>query len=434
MAELNQTHDGARRSFVPGANTPGTDFPLQNLPFGVVRRGNERRCAVAIGDHVLDLRAALDAGLVSGDELAAPALNPLMARGPDAASALRARLFALLVEGSPDQAAVGAALVPAAEAEPVLPARIGAFTDFFTSLHHVVRGLRSAGGEPYVPPAFRTLPIAYNSRASSVRVSGEGVHRPNGQRADGKSATVFGPSTALDFELELGAFIGGGGNALGEPVHIDRAAGMLWGFCLLNDWSSRDVQGWESNPLGPFLCKSFSTTVSPWVVTEEALRPFRISAPARDRDDPPLLPYLRSDRDQAEGGIGLRMEALLRTPAMRAAGHAPAAITRTDFRDMHWTVAQMAAHHMSNGCNLQTGDLLGSGTVSGPTDESRACLAELTVRGTEPLALPGGERRAWLEDGDEVIFRARAERDGFVPIGFGACSGTVLPAHPWPQA
>ena len=268
--------------------------------------------------------------------------------------------------------------------------------------------------------------------ASSVRISGEPVNRPLGQLR-GEAGPSFGPSAALDFELELAAFIGPG-NALGQPLHIDKAARSLWGYCLLNDWSSRDVQAWESDPLGPFLCKSFSTTISPWIVTEEALRPFRIPAPTRPAGDPAPLAYLRSDANEREGGLALRMEALLLTAAMRAAGQAAEVVTRTDFRHVYWTFAQMAAHHMSNGCNLRPGDLLGSGTVSGPTDESRACMAELTSRGTDKLTLPGGERRAWLEDGDEVIFRARAERDGFVPIGFGECRGTVAPAVAWPAA
>lgn len=433
MTGLNETHDASRRSFVASANAPGTDFPLQNLPFGVFLAGAEQRCGVAIGDQVLDLRRAQEDGLLSEPALAAPVLNPLLALGAPAASALRARLFDLLAEGSPARSRVADLLVPAASVRMALPVEVGAFTDFFTSIYHTERGGRAAGRQPPVPPAFRYLPIAYNSRATSVRVSGEEVRRPNGQRVGAGGIPVFGPSEALDFELELGAFIGQG-NPLGQPVHIDRAAGQLWGYCLLNDWSSRDVQRWEMEPLGPFLCKSFSTTISPWIITEEALRPFRVPAAARPEGDPAPLPYLHSGADHAGGGLGLRMDALLLTPAMRAAGLEPARVTRADFREMYWTFAQMATHHMSNGCNLRTGDLLGSGTVSGSTDESRACLAEATVRGTQPLELPGGERRSWLQDGDEVIFRARAERDGFVPLGFGECRGTVLPAVTWPDA
>ncbi len=433
MAELNGTHDPARRSFVASANAGDTDFPLQNLPLGVFRRGQESRCCVAIGDQALDLRQAQEAGLLDQPAVAAPVLNPLLALGGTAAGALRARLFELLADGSPEQARIAAMLVPVASVQLELPVAVGSFTDFFTSLHHTARAGRMTGREPPVPPAFRSLPIAYNSRATSVRLSGEAVARPNGQRRNSDGTAEFGPSTALDFELELGAFVGGG-NPLGQPLHIDGAARQIAGYCLLNDWSSRDVQRWESDPLGPFLSKSFSTTISPWIVTEEALRPFRLPAPARPEGDPAPLDYLRSDQDQASGGLGVRLEALLLTPSMRAAGAAPAVVTRADFRDMYWTFAQMFTHHMSNGCNLRTGDLLGSGTVSGPTDDSRACLAELTVLGKEPLELPGGERRAWLLDGDEVIFRARAERDGHVAIGFGECRGVVAPAPPWPTA
>lgn len=431
--DLNETHDPARRSFVPGAQADGTDFPLQNLPFGVFRAdGTEARCGVAIGDQVLDLRAAVDAGLLDEAALRAPTLNPLLALGNGAAGLVRRRLFALLAEGSAEQGAVSALLRPMASVQMQLPVAIGAFTDFFTSLDHTERGGKLAQRNPPVPPAFRHLPIAYNSRATSVRISGEAVARPNGQRR-GEAGPVFGPSAALDFELELGAFVGRG-NALGQPLHIDDAAERLWGYCLLNDWSSRDVQAWESEPLGPFLCKSFSTTISPWVVTADALRPFRTAAPARPPGDPAPLPYLTSVHDQASGGIDLRMEVLLSTPGMRAAGMAPAVVTRTNFQHVYWTFAQMATHHMSNGCNLQPGDLLGSGTVSGPTDETRACMAEMTARGADPVTLPNGERRAWLQDGDEVLFRARAERPGAVPIGFGACRGIILPAPAWPAS
>ena len=433
MSGLNETHDPKRRSFIHSANGP-TDFPLQNLPFGVFRHeGSEPRCGVAIGDRVLDLWAAGEAGLVDAPGLAGPTLNPLLERGAQAASALRRRVFALLAEGSPDEAALGSMLLPIAAVSMQLPAAIGAFTDFFTSLDHTERGGRLAGRTPPVAASFFTLPIGYNSRASSVRVSGEPIHRPNGQRRGDGGMSLFGPSTALDFELELGAFMGPG-NPLGQPVHIDDAAGRLWGYCLLNDWSSRDVQAWEMEPLGPFLCKSFSTSISPWIVTAEALAPFRTAAPARPEGRPALLPYLHSSADQAQGGLDLNMEALLLTPGMRQAGAAPARITRTNFQNVYWTFAQMAAHHMSNGCNLRPGDLLGSGTVSGPTDESRACMAELTSRGSDPLVLPNGETRAWLLDGDEVIFRARAEREGAVSIGFGECRAVVLPAPVWPSS
>ncbi len=441
LAQLNATHDPGRRSWVESANAGG-DFPIQNLPLGVFHRGDgKRRGGVAIGDQVLDLGAALGAGLLSGraEEAArgavGPTLNPLMALGNDAASALRARLSDLLRIDGPEcrrAQSVAGLLVPQREATMVLPAEIGAFTDFLTSIYHTERSGRQTRPDNPLPPAFKHLPIAYNSRASSVRVSGEAVTRPNGQYRLPDGAVGFGPCRWLDFELELGAFVGLG-NCLGAPVALSRAPNHLFGYCLLNDWSARDIQRWESQPLGPFLSKSLSTTISPWVVTAEALAPFCAAATPRDRGDPPLLPYLDDPADRSHGGLDLRMEAYLLTPRMRGAGHPPARLTQTNFQHMYWTFAQMLTHHTSNGCNLGPGDLLGSGTVSGPTDESRACLNELTTHGTQNLPLPDGEPRTWLEDGDEVIFRARAERDGFVGIGFGECRARVEPAPSWPQ-
>ena len=439
--KLNATHDPARRSWVESANT-GSDFPIQNLPLGVFHRGDEkRRGGVAIGDQVLDLAVVLAAGLLSGRAeeaaraAAGPTLNPLMALGNDAASALRGGLSDLLRIDSPDRgraSSVAGLLVPQREAALVLPADVGAFTDFLTSIHHTERSGRQTRPDNPLPPAFKHLPIAYNSRASSVRVSGEAVTRPNGQYRLPDGEVRFGPCRWLDFELELGAFVGPG-NRLGAPIPLSRAPDHLFGYCLLNDWSARDIQRWESQPLGPFLSKSLSTTISPWVVTAEALAPFRAAATPRDRDDPPLLAYLSDPADQAQGAFDLCMEAYLLTPRMRSAGYKPARLTRTNFQHMYWTFAQMLTHHASNGCNLGPGDLLGSGTVSGPTDESRACLNELTTYGTHNLPLPDGEPRTWLQDGDEVIFRARAERDGFVGIGFGECRGRVEPAQSWPQ-
>lgn len=432
MAALNDTHDPARRSWVESANAPDTDFPIQNLPLGIFRHGSETaRGGMAIGDQILEIGAALDAGLFSGNAGDAaraargPTLNPLMALGNGAASALRGAVSDLLVSSAPGRADL---LVPMAEAAMALPAAIGSFTDFLCSWHHTVRMFPPG----QVPQSFKALPIAYHSRASSVRVSGEAVVRPNGQYRTGEDALFFGPEPRQDFELELGAFIGPG-NPLGRPIPIDEAGGRLFGYCLLNDWSARSIQGWEMFPLGPFLSKSLSTSISPWVVTAEAMDPFRAPAQARDPGDEPL-PYLSSEDDRAEGGMDLAMEAYLLTPRMREAGTAPERITATNFQHCYWTFAQMVAHHASNGCNLEPGDLLGSGTMSGPTDETRACIAELTGRGIRPLSLPGGETRSWLEDGDEVIFRARAARDGFVSIGLGECRGRIEPAPPLPAA
>jgi fumarylacetoacetase len=428
MAVLNATHDAQHRSFVERANLPDCDFPIQNLPFGVFSRANEpARGGVAIGDMIVDLAALARSGLLSGAALKAaeaasgPTLNPLMALGNAPSSALRARLSELLAQGSSDRQAVAACLVPMTEVAMHLPAHIGDFTDFLTSGYHSTR-LNPTGK---LAANFMSLPIAYHGRASSVRLDGP-VRRPHVQRRDGEVVS-FGPTKEMDFELELGAFIGAG-NRLGDRIAIADASDAIFGHCLINDWSIRDIQRWENVPLGPFLAKSLSTTISPWVVTEEALRPFRAPAFRRAADEPAPLPYLTLKQDQDEGGLDLALTASLLTPRMREAGLAPHKVTDTNFRHMYWTFAQMVTHHASNGCNLQPGDLLGSGTISGPTPGSRACLAELTVRGKEPLHLPNGETRPWLEDGDEVIFAARASRQGYVSIGFGNCRGTVQAA------
>jgi len=443
MVEPNATHDPALRSWVESANAPDCDFPIQNLPHGVFRTAARGwRGGVAIGDMILDMAEAVDAGLFAGPAAeparaaAEPRLNRLMGMGNAAASVLRARLSALLRADGPDATRIAAMaprlLVPMAEAEMRLPAAIGAFTDFLTSSFHTERGGRRTRPEAPLPPNFKHLPIAYNSRASSLRVSGEAVHRPNGQRQRPDGSVHFGPCEALDFELEVGLFIGPG-NAVGQPIAISAAPQHIWGYCLLNDWSARDIQRWESFPLGPFLSKSLSTSISPWVVTAEAMAPYAAPAFPRAAGDPAPLPYLTCPRDQAAGLLDLTLEAFLLTPRMREAGEAPARVTRTSFRNMYWTFAQMVTHHASNGCNLMPGDLIGSGTASGPEDESRACLSEIT-EGRNPLTLPNGETRLWLEDGDEVIFRARAERPGYRAIGFGECRGRILPAPAWPTA
>lgn len=439
MPALNATHDPARRSWVAGANAPGGDFPIQNLPFGIFRRpGEAARGGVAIGGMILDLPAALERGLFTGLAASAAeaagggALNRLMQMGNLASGALRAQLSEMLREGTASRAPSLAAqiLVPMAEAELLLPAQPGSFTDFLTSLYHTERGGRRRNPQQPLPPAFKHLPVAYNSRASSVRVSGEAVRRPNVQRARADGSVDFGPCEQQDFELELGMWVGPG-NAIGEPIPLEEAPDHIFGYSLVNDWSSRDIQRWESQPLGPFLSKSLSTSVSPWVVTAEALAPFRCPGPVRPEGDPAPLPYLTAASDQAEGGIDLGMEVLLLTPRMREAGSGPAVICRTNFRHMYWTMGQMLTHHASNGCNLRPGDLIASGTCSGPTDDSRACLSEITA-GQNPMPLPNDETRLWLEDGDEVIFRARAERPGFVAIGFGECRGRLDPAPAWP--
>ena len=440
MTALDRTHDPKRKSWVEEANAADAEFPLQNLPFGVfAREGETPRGGVAIGQRIFDLGAAIAEGLFDGVALEAaqaasgPALNPLMAQGARHWAALRQRVFDLLdADGKDrDRAAllVEKLLVPMRQARMHLPARIGNYTDFFASSYHASntgRMLRPDNPDPLLPN-YRWIPIAYHGRASSVRPSGEKVRRPNGQRLPVSGSPVFGPSQSLDYELEVGVFIGLG-NALGRPVPIGQAAERVFGLCLLNDWSARDVQGWEYQPLGPFLAKSFATTISPWVVTADALAPFRCPALERPEGDPNPLPYLFNERDQAEGGFSIELEVLIETGKMRASGAKPHGLSRGNLRDLYWTIAQMVAHHTSNGCNLEPGDLFGTGTVSGPEPGSYGSLLELAWRGTKPVALPNGETRRFLEDGDEMIFRARAKRDGFATIGFGECRGRIEPA------
>ena len=433
MAELNETHDPSRRSWVAAANASHTDFPIQNLPFGVFRRKDgEAQGGVAIGDRIFDIAAGLREGLFEGDAaLAAQAaagrrLNPLMALKPRTVSALRRRLSELLWAGGPDEARVkplaDRLLVPMADAAMESPAAIGDYTDFSCSTHHM---MRMGGGT--VRPVFLHLPVGYHGRASSVRVSGAEVVRPLGQVAGKDGQVVFGPEPQLDFELEFAAFVGRG-NPLGRPIPIGEAKDHIFGYCLLNDWSARAIQFFEM-ALGPFLGKSFLTTISPWVVTQEAMAPFRTAAFVRPDADPPIPAYLRSDPDRREGGLEVRLDALLSTEAMRRRGDPPQRIVATNFRYIYWTLAQMLTHHASGGCDMHPGDLFASGTVSGPEDEAKACLMEANERGTRAIALPAGESRLWLEDGDEILIRGRAEREGFVSIGFGPCDGRVAPAE-----
>jgi len=436
MIALNETHDPARRSWAPGSNDPHGDFPIQNLPFGVFRSaGREARGGVAIGSSIFDLGAGLELGLftsVAGSAARAASgstLNALMALGTGAASALRARLSDLLREDGPERRHVEVLadrfLVPMAAAEMLLPVNVRNFTDFMTSSYHVLRVTGRPLDAP-LPPVVCHMPVAYHSRASSVRVSGEAVRRPNGQFKQRDGAVQFGPSRALDFELEFGAFIAQG-NELGSPIAIDAAPAHIFGYCLLNDWSARDIQSWESM-LGPFLSKSLSTTISPWVVTAEALAPFHTPVHVPRPDWPETLPHLNSQQDRAEGGLDVELEVSLQTARMQETGEPAARVALTNVRYLCWSFAQMIAHHSSNGCNLQSGDLLASGTVSGPTDDTRGCLMEYT----EPLRLPNGEMRRYLEDGDQVIFRGRARREGCAAIGFGECRAQVAPAPPGP--
>ena len=437
---MNETHDPGRRSWVESAQGH-SDFPIQNLPFGVFRRRDDdepARVGVAIGDRILDLTACHDEGRFSGaaerasEACAAPALNLLMALEREHLAELRRQVSALLDSESPAYRAnrrLGdRLLVPMAEAELLLPAAIGDYTDFYASVHHATNvGSMFRPDNPLLPN-YKWVPIGYHGRASSIVPSGTPVRRPSGQIKDPQSdAPAFGPTRLLDYEMELGCFVGRG-NPLGQPVPLDRAEEHLFGVCLVNDWSARDVQAWEYQPLGPFLAKSFATTISPWVVTFEALEPFRVPAFRRPAEDPAALPYLGSAANQERGGVDVTVEVYLATARMREQGAAPVRLSRGRAADLYWTLPQMLAHHTSNGCNLRPGDLFASGTISGPAKESRGSLLELTWRGAEPLALPGGEERGYLVDGDEVTVRGYCDREGFRGIGFGECRGTVIAA------
>ena len=432
--EVNDTHNPNLRSWVESANSPEADFPIQNLPFGVFRRkaSNEgARVGVAIGDQILDVGVCVKAGLFNnaGKDAAIAceesSLNRLMSLGQPAWSSLRRRISEILQVNSKDRHQVQTALVPMSDAEMLMPVVIGDYTDFYASVFHATNvGSMFRPTNPLLPN-YKYVPIGYHGRSSSIVVSGTRIHRPHGQLKDEKDdAPVFGLSRRLDYELELGAFVGPG-NRMGEPVRIDEAEEHIFGVCILNDWSARDIQTWEYQPLGPFLAKNFASTISPWVVTMEALAPFRVSAFDRPTGDPSPLPYLSSQDDQQWGGIDLTLEVYLTSKQMREKMTAPVLLSRGNFKEMYWTIAQMLTHHTSNGCNLRPGDLLGSGTVSGPTKSSRGCLLELTWRGSEPLKLPSGEERKFLQDGDEVIMRGYCEKDGAKRVGLGECRGTI---------
>ena len=431
------THDPALKSWVESANDDGTDFPLQNLPYGVcLTEDDEPRVCTAIGDQVVDLYELACADLfVDVHESLADAfdwrLNVLMHFGRPFWRRIRARLSELLRADCPelrDNADLRArAMQPLALAELVAPVDIPDYTDFYASIHHATNvGSMFRPDNPLLPN-YKWIPIGYHGRASSIVVSGTPILRPSGQtRANDDEPPVYGPCRLLDYEMEMGFYVGGAANHLGDPVSIDEAESRLFGMSIVNDWSARDMQKWEYQPLGPFLAKSFATTVSPWIVTMEALAPFRCAAFERASDDPKPLAYLDSEANRSRGGVDLEVEVLLATKRMRDEGMEAMKLSRGSFRDMYWTIAQMLTHHASNGCNLQPGDLMASGTISGPDKSNRGCLLELTWRGTEPLRLPTGEERKFLQDGDEIIMRAECTREGFRRIGFGECRGVVV--------
>ena len=432
--ELDETHDPERRSWVASATDPATDFPLQNLPLGVGRTPvGEITLLTAIGDEVLDLRRVAAAGLIDVDPGlldGTDGLNPLLARPPEELTALRRALVGLLERGAKAEATIRASegmLRPATDVELLTPTRIGSFTDFFAGIYHAQAASKSLGQSGDLGPNYRWVPIAYQSRGSTVRPSGADVRRPTGQLPGADGVPIYAPCAMLDFELELGMVVGNE-TTVGEPVPVADAARHIAGFCLLNDWSARDIQRWEMAPLGPFLSKNFATTISPWLVTADALRPFRIPAMERADGDPPPLRYLRDASDQAHGGLAIELSVWLRTAEMRARDEDRSLVVRSDARYLYWTPAQMLAHHTSGGCDLQTGDLLGTGTISGPSPDQLASLLELTDDGRSPISLNGGTPRGYLEDGDEVTFTGRCRRDGCVSIGFGECAGMITPA------
>jgi fumarylacetoacetase len=430
----DETHDPGSRSFVEAANTEGCDFPIQNLPYGAFTNEQNANASLglAIGDQVFDLGAAAELGLLRDtDESIYEAcgescLNSLMGLGPVRWRRLRRAVFRLLGEKSPHRAEAASCLRKQQDVTMVLPAEIGNYTDFYASMHHASNvGALFRPANPLLPN-YKWVPIGYHGRASSIVLSGTGVRRPWGQlKPAGEEDPVFAPCRRLDYELEMGALIGVG-NEVGEPIPIGQARDHIFGLCLVNDWSARDIQSWEYQPLGPFLSKSFATSLSPWIVTADALAPFRIAALERTAGDPPPLAYLADAEDQQKGGFDVTAEVYLQSAAMREAGCPPHRLSRGNLCDMYWTFAQMLTHHTSNGCDLRPGDLLASGTVSGAAASARGCLLEITRGGADPIALPNGEPRTFLEDGDEVRLRAYCQRPGFARIGFGECVGAVL--------
>ena len=438
MTVLDATHDPVLTSWVRSANAPNTDFPIQNLPFGRFRRAGANeplRVGVAIGDQVLDLKLAAEV-CPWGDgvgallaPLAAGDLAGFMDLGRPAWKALRAALSGALAADSEQGPFLESCLVPQAGVAMAMPCQIGDYTDFYTSIHHATAVGRLFRPDNPLLPNYKWVPIGYHGRSSSIVLSGTPLHRPMGQLkpADPAMPPVLGATRRLDIELELGALIAGG-NELGTAVPIEKAEDRLFGLVILNDWSARDIQPWEYQPLGPFLSKNFGTTISPWVVTLEALAPFRLPF-TRPEGDPQPLPYLDSPANRAAGAFDIGLEAWLRTARMRADKQGAQRLTRSQYADAYWTLAQLVAHHTVGGCNLRTGDLIGTGTISSPGQGQGGSLLELSDGGRRPIALTNGEQRTFLEDGDTVILRGVCERAGARRIGFGQCSGTVLPAR-----
>jgi fumarylacetoacetase len=417
-----------KRSWVESANDPEGDFPLENLPFGLYEDDRRRRhTCVAIGDQVLNLLGCNVAGLLNASQIVGLGPRGLGHMEPWRAREIRHRAAELLSDPS-DRDRVEPHLIPQKDVKMLPPfgvGGIGDYTDFYASIDHATNVGRLFRPDAPLLPNYKWVPIGYHGRASSIVISGTEVQRPSGQaKAPEAAEPSFALSRMLDYELEVGFFIGEG-NALGTTISLDQAENHIFGLCLVNDWSARDIQAWEYQPLGPFLGKSFATTISPWVVTLDALEPYRVPAAPRPEGDPKPLPYLSSDRDRERGGYDINLEVWLATAKMRAAGEAAVRVSHGNMKDLYWTLAQMVTHHASNGCNLRPGDLLATGTVSGAIPESVGSLLERTKRGAEPLLLPNGESRKFLEDGDEVILKGWCEREGLPRIGFGECRGVV---------
>jgi fumarylacetoacetase len=430
MINIDATHDPLRRSWVDSANEH-VDFPIQNLPLGVfTTKQGAPRIGMAIGNKIVDLNGLSVAGLLPDAAVAIltqPQLNDFMASDATLRQTIRQNMSILLSDPK-QRVVVSPFLHDAVDCKMQLPARIGDYTDFYTGIHHANNIGKQFRPDSPLLPNYKHVPIGYHGRASSIRVSGADVVRPSGQtRAANAESPQFGPSRRLDYELELGIWVGQG-NLLGEPVAIGHAAQHIAGYSLLNDWSARDIQAWEYQPLGPFLAKNFLSTISPWIITAEALAPFRIAQPPRPQGDPQPLPYLWDDMDQQRGALSIQLEVYLQSAQMRAASATPMRLSHGSALNMYWTPAQLIAHHSSNGCDLQPGDLLGTGTLSSSDPSGFGSLMELSMGGTAPLSLPTGETRTFLEDGDIVIMRAKAEAAGFCSIGFGACIGQILPA------
>jgi fumarylacetoacetase len=447
--EINETHDQNLKSWIESANAPDTDFPIQNLPFcSFLHKSTESEVSigVVIGDQIFNLSSAsiiFDLRFIFPEEFYEEftrfwekqfhypnSLNLLAANNKEAISALRRNLIVILKSDAPLEIRekVEKCLIPISEVKFCLPAQIGDYTDFYCSIYHAMNVGKLFRPDNPLMPNYKWIPIGYHGRASSIVVSGEDVVRPKGQNHSKEDAPpVYIPSKALDYEMEVGFFVGKG-NELGETIDIKDAEEHIFGLCLVNDWSARDIQGWEYQPLGPFLGKSFATTVSPFVVTMEALAPFRVPAFERDADDPKPLDYLSDEMNEKHGGLDIKLEVYIQTEKMRSENIEPFLLSRSNLKDLYWTIGQMLTHHASNGCNLQTGDLMATGTVSGKEDSERGCLLEMTKRGAEPVKLPSGETRKFLEDGDEIIMKGFCEREGFRRIGFGECRGRVAPA------